>query len=144
MDGVFAYNGQKSGGACAMKKPTGPLLYIGQPHLQTVKPVMQEVAKVGATEPKPVEEVKLKAEKPDPASSPGRLKPFREMETTEKVIYLAKRRIPVPCRFDWSDGSVRGTIEKSDEVHVWVLDEESHETVQVPIADILHIHLAGT
>ncbi|OES43915.1 hypothetical protein [Domibacillus iocasae] len=127
-----------------MKKPTGPLLYIGQPHFQPVKPVMQEVAKAGAIEPQPTEEVKQEAEKTDSASAPGRLKPFREMGTTEKVIYLAKRRIPVPCRFDWSDSSVRGTIEKFDGAHVWVLDEESHETVQVPIAEIVHIRLAGT
>ncbi|WP_046179864.1 hypothetical protein [Domibacillus tundrae] len=125
-----------------MKKPSGPLLYIGQPHLQPVQPVMQEVVKAGAVEP--AKTAKPDVEKTGPGSASGILKPFREMDTTEKVLYLAKRRIPVPCRFEWSDSSVRGTIEKFDEVHVWILDEESHEIVPVPIAEILHIRLAGT
>lgn len=127
-----------------MKKTPGPLLYIGQPHLQPVQPVMQEIAKAGEVELEPAETVKPDEKKEDTVSGSGRLKPFREMDTTEKVIYLAKRRIPVPCRFEWSDSSVHGTIEKFDEAHVWVLDRESQEAVQVPIAEILHIRLAGT
>ncbi|WP_046175366.1 hypothetical protein [Domibacillus indicus] len=124
-----------------MKKTSGPLLYIGQPQLQPVQPVMQKVVKASTDEPP----VSLdEAKKEEPASEGSRLKPFREMDTTEKVIYLARRRIPVPCRFEWREGSVRGRIEKFDDAHVWVLDEKSGELVQLAIAEILHIRLAGT
>ena len=125
-----------------MKKTPGPLLYIGQPHLQPVEPVMQKVVKAGPVEPAEIAKPDVKQE--ESAAEPGRLKPFREMDTIEKVIYLAQRRIPVPCRFEWGDRSVRGKIEKFDDVHVWVSDEESDEIVPVPIEEILYIRLAGT
>lgn len=139
-----------------MKKTPGPLLYVGQPHLEPVQPVMQNVAKAETAEEaaetielivedvKAVSDEKPSAQKAEEASVPGRLKPFREMNTTEKVIYLAQRRIPVPCRFEWSGPSVHGTIQSFDETYVWILGEESPEPVQVPIADIIYIRLAGT
>lgn len=126
-----------------MKKPSGPLLYIGQPQLKPVIPVMQEVSK--ADEPLIVEAVpKTEAKKEEPKDESGRLKPFREMDTAEKVLYLAKRRIPVPCRFEWTTGSARGIIERYDENHVWVIDDETKTAVEVPLNDILHIRIAGT
>ncbi|WP_050182192.1 CotO family spore coat protein [Domibacillus robiginosus] len=138
-----------------MKKTPGPLLYIGQPHLEPIQPVMQKVAKaesegeiLEAVEPvmEEIEESRTKssAEKKEESGGDGRLKPFREMSTAEKVIYLAQRRIPVPCRFEWSGPTVRGTIQSFDETNVWVLDEESRTPVQVPISEIVYIRLAGT
>lgn len=138
-----------------MKKNPGPLLYVGQPNLEPVQPVMQNVAKAETAEEAEtieltVEDVeavsneKPSAQRVEEVPGPGRLKPFREMNTTEKVIYLAQRRIPVPCRFEWSGPSVSGTIQSFDETYVWILGEESPEPVQVPIADIVYIRLAGT
>ncbi len=138
-----------------MKKEKGPLLYIGQPKFQSVQPVMQEIAKAGDAQPAPE---KIPEEQPEgkleekPAAKKqketeietGRLKPFRDMNLEEKVVYLAERRIPVPCRFEWKNGSVRGIIKKYDKQSVWVADEESKETVQIPVADIVYIRIAGT
>ncbi|WNS80036.1 CotO family spore coat protein [Domibacillus sp. DTU_2020_1001157_1_SI_ALB_TIR_016] len=135
-----------------MKKTPGPLLYIGQPHLTPIQPVMQKIAKA-ESEGEIIEEVKQEAEekqltppvqKKEEKSGDGRLKPFREMSITEKVVYLAERRIPVPCRFEWSGPTVRGVIQSFDETYVWILDEESDTPVQVPITDIGYIRLAGT
>ena len=137
-----------------MKKKSGPLLYVGQPHLEPVQPVMQNVVKAETEEAAEIIELtaedveavsgKPSAQKAEEIPGSGRLKPFREMNTTEKVVYLAQRRIPVPCRFEWSGPPVHGTIQSFDETYVWILGEESPEPVQVPIADIVYIRLAGT
>ncbi len=138
-----------------MKKEQGPLLYIGQPTLKHVQPVMQEIVKAGEvpetpeiTETpeipiKPVTKETKPVTKETPSGS-GRLLPFKEMNVEEKVIYLAQRRIPVPCQFEWKSGSVRGIIERFDGENVWVLEEEGKETVRVPIAEIVYIRIAGT
>ncbi|WP_144289473.1 hypothetical protein [Domibacillus epiphyticus] len=124
-----------------MKKEERPLLYIGQPELKRVHPVMQKVVK--AESEVIIKEAMDEKEKKKPLES-VKLKPFREMNVNEKVVYLAQRRIPVPCRFEWKDGSVHGIIERFDGENVWVLDESGEKTVRVPIADMVYIHIAGT
>ncbi|MGG3449562.1 hypothetical protein [Domibacillus aminovorans] len=131
-----------------MKKEQGPLLYIGQPTLKHVQPVMQEIVKAGEVPETPeiteTPEIPIKPVKKEMPSESGRLLPFKEMNVEEKVIYLAQRRIPVPCQFEWKGGSVRGIIERFDGDNVWVLEEEGKETVRVPIAEIVYIRIAGT
>lgn len=138
-----------------MKKEKGPLLYIGQPALKHVQPVMQEIVKAGEVPETPeitetpeiidaAKEISIKPEANEKPVESGRLRPFKEMNVEEKVIYLAQRRIPVPCQFEWKSGSVRGIIERFDGDNVWVLEEEGKETVRVPIAEIVYIRIAGT
>lgn len=128
-----------------MKKEQGPLLYIGQPALKHVQPVMQEIVKAGEVpEITETPEIPIKPVVKETPSESGRLLPFKEMNVEEKVIYLAQRRIPVPCQFEWKSGSVRGVIERFDGGNVWVLEEEGKETVRVPIAEIVYIRIAGT
>ncbi|OKL35212.1 CotO family spore coat protein [Domibacillus mangrovi] len=131
-----------------MKKEQGPLLYIGQPALKHVQPVMQEIAKAGEVPETPeineTPETGVKPVAKETPSESGRLLPFKEMNVEEKVIYLAQRRIPVPCQLEWKSGSVRGVIERFDGDNVWVLEEEGKETVRVPIAEIVYVRIAGT
>ncbi|OLN23851.1 hypothetical protein BTO30_02610 [Domibacillus antri] len=125
-----------------MKKEQGPLMYIGQPALKPLHPIMQHVVK--ADEEVSINEIPLEEGEQKQSAESGRLKPFREMNVEEKVIYLAERRIPVPCQFEWKNGSVRGIIERFDQGSVWVLDETGEKTVRVPIEEIVYIRIAGT